>query len=166
MKRLLALLLLPLPALAETAPQDVLTARYRAQTDACTQAAERPSLIEPCYDLLTAACIAGEADGQTTQGMAQCIQAEHRYWDEALNREYQAVRADLVRSDAADQPEYAHRADRLRDAQRAWIAFRDAQCALDYSLWGNGSMRLLSGASCQARRTFDRVRDLIALRDR
>lgn len=166
MKLWLALLLLPLPALAETTPQDVLTARYRAQTDACTQSAERPSRIEPCYDLLTAACMAGEADGQTTQGMALCIQAEHRYWDEALNREYQAARAELARSDAADRPEYAHRADNLRDAQRAWIAFRDAQCALDYSLPGGGSMRLLNGASCQARRTFDRLRDLIALRDR
>jgi len=152
--------------MSETAPQDVLTARYRAQTDTCTQAAERPSLIEPCYGLLTAACIAGEADGQTTQGMAFCIQAEHRYWDEALNREYQAARAELARIDATDLPEFAHHADNLRAAQRAWIAFRDAQCALDYSLWGNGSMRLLSGASCQARRTFDRLRDLIALTDR
>ena len=32
-------------------------------------------------------------------------------------------------------PEFANRAKALRDAQRAWIRFRDAECGLAYAVW-------------------------------
>jgi uncharacterized protein YecT (DUF1311 family) len=59
--------------------------------------------------------------------------------------------------DAELFPEFANRADSLRDAQRAWIPLRDAQCALEYAMWGSGSMRQIAGAACLLDLTAKRV---------
>jgi uncharacterized protein YecT (DUF1311 family) len=118
--------------------------------------------------MLADACMEQEEGGYSTQGMAICMQAEARFWDEWLNTEYRRLVAILRAADEAEAaiaPEYAVREERLRAAQRAWIAFRDAECALEYAQWGMGSMRLLSGASCLSTMTFQRVTDLIRLRE-
>jgi len=52
----------------------------------------------------------------------------------------------------------------LRDAQRAWIAYRDANCAMEYGLWGAGSMRQIAGADCQMRMTAERMLELRSYR--
>jgi len=161
---LLALLLFPVAAAAQSPSAD----DYRASLDTCYAQAERADDLDACRSLLSDACIAGEPQGQTTRGMSMCLQAEYRVWDEWLNIEYRATMARLRTIDEFDRetnPEYAVRAARLRDAQRAWIVFRDADCAVDYALWGNGSLRLIAGPSCLAGRTFDRVKDLIQLRE-
>jgi len=152
------------PAVAQTD----LISHYRPATDACVQVAEGSQGLEACHPLLSTACMEQEPGGQTTQGMAMCIQAEWRLWDEYLNAEY-AETMDLMRSlDASDRetlPEYAVRADQLRAAQRAWIAFRDADCAMRHAFWGSGSMRAITGTSCMSERTFQRVQDLIHFRE-
>ncbi|MEL7344578.1 MAG: lysozyme inhibitor LprI family protein, partial [Pseudomonadota bacterium] len=89
--------------------------------------------------------------GQTTLGMAMCTQAETRAWDRVLNAEYARTMAWNRAMDAEDRvyfPEFANREHALRVAQRAWIAFRDAECALAYAQWGAGSMRHIAGTSC------------------
>jgi len=166
MKPFLVLLLafLPLPAAAE----DSLLARFRAPVDACYNAAQSTDDMAACNGLLSISCMEREEYGQSTHGMASCMRAEMQFWDEWLNHEYRATMAHLREVDAADRamsPETAIRADRLRTAQRAWIAFRDADCAVTYALWGNGSMRLIMGPSCLSERTYERVLDLIQLRE-
>ena len=50
----------------------------------------------------------------------------------------------------------------LRDAQRAWIAYRDAECGLAYARWQDGSMRVIVAANCLMTMTAQRA---IELRD-
>ncbi len=58
-------------------------------------------------------------------------------------------------------PEHAIRVDQVMVAQRAWIAFRDANCAMAYGMWGSGSMRYTEGASCLMQKSAEQT---IALR--
>jgi uncharacterized protein YecT (DUF1311 family) len=53
----------------------------------------------------------------STQGMVECYGAAYEAWDAALNEVYAGLRETLAPDEAAA----------LRDAQRAWIAFRDAE---------------------------------------
>lgn len=63
-------------------------------------------------------CLAAPA-GETTQGMVECAGAAYQSWDEALNEVYGELMDTLDETQAAS----------LRDAQRKWIAFRDADKA-------------------------------------
>ena len=56
-------------------------------------------------------------DEMSTQGMVECYGAAYEAWDAALNDAYGALMKTLT----------AEEAGKLRDAQRAWIAFRDAE---------------------------------------
>ena len=56
-------------------------------------------------------------EGQSTQGMVECLVAAYEAWDSALNAAY----AELIRSLEPKQ------AAQLRIAQRAWLAFRNAE---------------------------------------
>jgi uncharacterized protein YecT (DUF1311 family) len=99
-----------------------------------------------------------ETDGYTTVGMMICAMVETAAWDDLLNAEYQKTRARAAAMDGFEsQPEYAVRADRLLDAQRAWITFRDAECALAYSEFGAGTMRVLASSGCRLEMTADRT---------
>src|SRR5690348_12822642 len=53
---------------------------------------------------------------------AECFRAEQAIWDELLNENFRKLRDDL---DDAQK-------DKLRDMQRAWIAYRDATCQFYY----------------------------------
>lgn len=112
------------------------------------------------------ACLGQAADmcqlqegGQTNSGIAVCISAETAVWDEILNAEYKATRAGLRARDGSDGTALA---DGLRDAQRAWIAFRDSECDLTYALWEGGSVRGIAYANCLMVMTAERS---LALRD-
>ena len=67
------------------------------------------------------ACLDNE---MSTQGMVECLGAAYEAWDSALNEVYGRLRGSLSAEEAAA----------LRDAQRAWIAFRDAESAFLASL--------------------------------
>lgn len=101
--------------------------------------------------------------GGTTLGIATCISAETAVWDAILNEEYQALRAAFeglnggVGGATSDELLIA-----LRDAQRAWIAFRDADCGLRYTLYLGGTIRSIVGANCHMTMTARRA---LALRD-
>ncbi|MCQ0970293.1 DUF1311 domain-containing protein [Paracoccus sp. TK19116] len=98
------------------------------------------------------ACTEASPDGETTIGMGACIQAETAVWDDLLNREYTARRDDW-----SDRPELV---ETLTKAQRAWIAFRDADCSLAYDRWDGGSMRSIAAANCRMVATARRALDL------
>ena len=157
-------LCLAAPAAAE-GPDD-LVARYGPALDACYRAAETADLMG-CRGAVADPCMAREEKGETTVGMVACMLAEAQVWAVWLDTEYRASMDWAEAQDEAERaafPEFANRATALRDAQRAWIAFRDAECGLAYALWGAGSMRLLAGADCRLEMTAARARDLRVLR--
>lgn len=146
---------------------DDLVARYGNDLAACYAGSDIGDLPD-CKGLLQEPCMGGEEGGETTLGMVTCTMAETRVWDGYLNAEYRESRAWAEAMDADQRtyaPEFANLADALLDAQRAWIAFRDAQCGLEYAFWGSGSMRRIAGASCALEMTADRAIALRGLRE-
>lgn len=69
--------------------------------------------VHPVDKYLTA-CI--ERDS-TTAGMVDCTNAAYELWDKALNKQYAALLSVLSASDKQT----------LREAQRQWLVFRDAE---------------------------------------
>ncbi|QPH55536.1 lysozyme inhibitor LprI family protein [Pontivivens ytuae] len=135
--------------------------------DTCLTAEGRAER-EHCMGRIATACMdADPGQNQTTVGMMDCYLLESRIWDTRLNAEYAAVIDVFAEMDTYDAEFNVPltRVDTLRDAQRAWIAFRDAECSNRYALWGSGSMRLIEGAICRSELTALRTLDLIDKRE-
>ena len=137
-------------------------AAYGHVLDTCYASANADGSHASCIGMLSTSCMDNEEGGHSTLGMTFCTLAEAQVWDKYLNIEYQQTMAALKQMDADTAvhfPEFANRAETLRDAQRAWITFRDAECGLAYAMWGSGSMRNIASASCRldmiAKRTIE-----------
>jgi uncharacterized protein YecT (DUF1311 family) len=102
------------------------------------------------------ACLAAQegertcADPRTQHDMNVCAAQELARADSVLNARYQ----ELVGSMPSAQLEL------LRTAQRAWIRFRDAECAYQASAFEGGSMQPMVRSSCLARLTEARAEEL------
>ncbi len=164
--RMLMVAVAPLWAAAAHAQTDAdLTEVYGPILRQCYDAAGDGDARQACIWKMSETCMAQEQGGQSTLGMTDCQFAESRVWDSILNREYKALMAGARDEDADDSfnfPEFAHRVEKLRLAERAWIAFRDAECDFSYSLWGPGSARNPAAAGCLVQLTAERA---ITLRD-
>ncbi|WP_368183978.1 lysozyme inhibitor LprI family protein [Aestuariibius sp. HNIBRBA575] len=133
---------------------------YMTALPDCVDGASDLAAAKECVGLFASACMETEEGGWSNYGMTFCTLAENQAWDELLNRDYQTAMSTARVLDAEEAetfPEYANRADSLRDAQRAWIVFRDAECGLAYAEWGAGSMRSLAHAGCQLDMTATRT---------
>ena len=113
-----------------------------AMTEACiANESEGGDPYGTCVGMAADACMA-QPGGYSTVGMSTCFEHERKFWDARLNAAYQRVR-DEARATDAEMKEIgasaASRADALRDMQRAWIAYRDATCDYERSLWGGGT---------------------------
>lgn len=107
---------------------------------------------DDCIGSASSPCLAEEAN-MTTVGQVMCVARETAIWDEYLNRDYAALRERL------DAPVFAG----LRDAQRKWIAFRDANCALPHAIYEGGSMARPIAAWCLLDMTGRRANELASL---
>ena len=139
-----------------------------AHLRACYEAGETPDDRRACMFQTSDMCQSAEEGGGSTLGITTCNHAETTAWDVLLNEEYKATMAWAKDFDAGDQqyfPEFANREDSLRAAQRAWIAFRDAECGLRYAIWGAGSMRHIAGTACMLKETAERTVELRMMRD-
>lgn len=85
--------------------------------------------------------------GRTQLDMNNCAAAELTAADALLNQSYQELLRVLP-------PE---RVELLREAQRAWIRFRDAECELQASEVRGGSMEPMVHALCLAQLTEERA---------
>lgn len=133
-----------------------------------------PAIVDVCFAEATdrhPACI-GEASkrcqsetlgGYTVTSFDHCVFAEAARWDILLNEEYRQLRARLTTLDAAS-PVGLRRVDALREAQRAWIAFRDAHCQLEWSVWHDTAKFSRVGPPCLMTVTAVRTFDLRSLR--
>lgn len=136
--------------------------------NACLANAADGAALRACIGRMSTACMDGQEGGHTTLGMTSCLNAEARVWDGVLNAEYKASRAFAKAMDADEAayfPEFARRAEALLAAQRAWIAFRDAECDLAHAEWGSGSMRNIAWADCQMQMTAERAIELRDMRE-
>lgn len=99
---------------------------------------------------------AGAADcgnAATQTDMNACALRAYQHSDAALNEAYAAARR-------AMQAVSAEAGDALRDAQRAWIGYRDLACAAEAMPYRGGSIEPLVHAGCLERLTRQRTDDL------
>ncbi len=89
-------------------------------------------------------------EGQSTMGMIECIGDELKVQDARLNAAYRKAMSGLTSGEK----------QRLQSAQRAWIAFRDADCAAldDPEQWGTISR--INANQCMLDRTVARTIEL------
>lgn len=103
------------------------------------------------------------SDAQTQTDMTICAQRDYGDADDALNAQYKITRAQ-VRSQDADGTDFTKGAeDALVKAQRAWVAYRDAECISAGFQARGGSMEPMIVASCEADLTRKRTEELKAL---
>jgi uncharacterized protein YecT (DUF1311 family) len=89
-----------------------------------------------------------------------CAEQDWRTADAELNRVYKAVMAEMQAMDQSLPPELQGAAVTLRDAQRAWITFRDRNCNLAGYPMRGGSAEPLLIYGCLRQMTLDRSRQL------
>jgi uncharacterized protein YecT (DUF1311 family) len=111
-------------------------------------AADAPDPVEKRYSPAYQKCL-DSPDGQSTMGMVGCNNDEAAVQDKALNAAYRKAMKDLT----------AEQKTKLQAAQRAWIAFRDAECA-SYQDNDWGSISNINAAACLLRMTVQRTMDL------
>lgn len=108
------------------------------------------------------------ADPQTQSEMNACAQIDFERADAALNAEYRRA---IAHARASDREESGHRIEgddrpgdeaTLREAQRAWVAFRDAHCRLEGYEARGGSMESMIYDGCRAAVTRARIAQLRA----
>jgi len=129
-----------------------------ARLDACLAAAADRAAALDCRHIVHDACLAASGSA-TTIAMAECLHAETQAWDDRLNALWPQVLAQARARDAADRGGGGAHEDALRAAQRAWIGFRDAECAWEYQRWSAGTLRVLFAGSCRLEMTAARVID-------
>jgi len=90
----------------------------------------------------------GKACDGGTYEMVDCLNAQRAHWDKELTIAYQQAMKDAVPAQR----------EKLRDAERAWIKYRDANC--DYYAAGEGSIARIETAECLRNMTEKRAREL------
>jgi uncharacterized protein YecT (DUF1311 family) len=99
---------------------------------------------ECAFKLVADPCI--EKDGSNL-GTADCYRIEAVIWDGLLNENYKGL------MDAIDEKEDQ---DKLKEMQRAWIAYRETTCDF-YWFKIHGSMSVPMTAACQLRENARRA---------
>ncbi|NPD65563.1 DUF1311 domain-containing protein [Lichenicola cladoniae] len=95
-----------------------------------------------------------QCNNQTnTIDITSCINARTAIWDQRLNQAYKALTVML-----AGEPSTKSRLAPLQTAQRAWLKYRDANCA--YYNAQEGTIRSVEVSDCMQRMTQDRAIEL------
>ena len=114
----------------------------------------RRILLSACLVLLAGASVARaqecDRSDDSQQMMNICAGEDYQAADAKLNAAYQ----NLISSDDADAKRL------LQAAQRAWIAFRDAECAYTTVDSLGGSIHPLEVSQCLTELTNDRITQL------
>jgi len=87
-------------------------------------------------------------DRKSTADIVECLATQTAVWYRRLNTAYQKLLEGLP----------ARRRDRLRNAQRLWVQFRDANCA--YFASRSGTIARVEGGQCLLRLTTARAMEL------
>ena len=95
--------------------------------------------LKRCYD-----------EARSTYAMRQCNAEEFRIYDQALNESYRQL---MQRLDPTERRN-------LREAQRAWIRYRDAECRFEGFAMRGGTGEALLVGECLAEMTQRRAGEL------
>lgn len=90
------------------------------------------------------------ADAETQVAMNLCADRSFKAADAELNRTYKALEQKVTTPGLA----------KLKAAQRAWIAYRDAQCAFEGAGTEDGSVHAMVVSSCREGLTRAQTRQL------
>lgn len=144
----------PVDTTIAAAPAPQAPAATPPEAAASSGAAADASSVEARYSPAYDACMSsGEAAQGVTVAMADCTSAEIEVQDAKLNAAYQQAMRGL---------EEAPR-QKLREAQRAWIKFRDTKCASEAN--SGGTMDILNSGGCILDATVRRTIELEAMGD-
>ena len=121
----------------DTAAIRACAAKYAENVDEAERRCIFALVADPCTE---------KPAGQTTLGTAECYRAEQEIWDALLNENFRSLR------DGLDEGQKT----KLRDMQRAWIAYRDTTCAF-YHDKIQGTMANMMQAACVARESARRA---------
>ena len=80
--------------------------------------------------------------------MVDCLMAQHAHWDKELTIAYQQAMRDAPPAQK----------QKLREAERAWIKYRDANCG--YYAAGEGTIARINAAVCLRDMTKKRAEEL------
>ncbi|OYX26871.1 MAG: hypothetical protein B7Z10_01925 [Rhodobacterales bacterium 32-66-7] len=100
------------------------------------------------------------ANAFAQQEMNICAEQDWQAADEALNQAYQEVMAEMKVMDEQLPPELQGAEAALRTAQRAWIAYRDANCEVSGFPMRGGSAEPLLVYGCLRQMTENRTEEL------
>lgn len=156
LKWMAVVLIAPLSAHAqETYHIDVPSVRACAQT-IVPLGGEDPTCVGE------AALVCASDQGETTTATVGCLTTEAFIWETILSEVYAEALDHMEEQDT--QLSYSlSSAFALQEAHRAWFAFRDAECAMRWANWQDGTIRGPISASCTLELTAARVFDLRAL---
>jgi len=90
----------------------------------------------------------------TTYDMSVCLSKILKKTDAELNAVYKQA------LEVAKDPFTPQDVRNLKEAERKWIAYRDAACKAEYSLWGGGTGGPLANLRCLIRITQQRIDDI------
>jgi uncharacterized protein YecT (DUF1311 family) len=143
----LAVLFLLLPFTAVATEQTELIAKI----DGCIGRINSPAdHADLCMGIHVEGCSAAEG-GDTTNGLVACISTETAAWETVLEREIAALRTRLDDEQTGV----------LHAAQRAWLAFRTADCAFPH-VFVRGALSQPWAADCVMQHTARRALELRA----
>ncbi len=97
---------------------------------------------------------------ESNNGMKQCAWAAYDAADKLLNKMYQDLSKGWI---GVDEPDATERRKRLVNAQRTWVAFRDAECSLQATEMLGGSGEGLLQGGCLYTITAERAKQLETL---
>jgi uncharacterized protein YecT (DUF1311 family) len=113
--------------------------------------ASTPTAFAQHMNAADAPCRQPASDFEETK----CFSNAAQLADEKLNQTYNAIR-DFFRSRNRTSDDEA-----LRDSQQLWIKFRDANCAAERKLYGNGSAASMSYFACLEAMSRHRMHELV-----
>lgn len=97
---------------------------------------------------------------QYQQEMNYCAHQEFLHEDEKLNAVYGLAVISTKATDSYQEPDQRGAEQALREAQRAWIVYRDNACVAEGYVFHNGSMEPLMVSVCKSRLTRERTEGL------
>lgn len=114
----------------------------KAAVEKCLAEKEKASKsLEECIGVVADACLE-KGEDTSTYGMIACHGDEADVWDERLNRDYQALMKTMKSPGK----------ERVRDIERAWIAFREKKCAYR-EMKDNGMVGMIQNIHCYKEET-------------
>ena len=99
------------------------------------------------------------------QDMNMCAEQDFQKADRLLNKTWPEAKSFAEKADQDLEKNLQGYAKALLDSQRAWLAYRDAQCVLDGFGSRGGSMEPMLVSGCKATMTNERVKEFRAMID-